>query len=205
MDYDRPSRSSRKRSSSGAVGATVVGATALLVALLILLVRPQSYGAPGTPAPGTRVISVPTMFAAPTATTAPPAPTATAALPPTRVSEAPTAEPTEVTAVLTGTANVAGLEVRTLESFPVQIQVVAKGMLPNPCTAIERAVQERDGPTFRVTLTTAQPLDKACIQQLVPFEHVISLDVAGLKAGTYTVQVNGGSTTFTLAVDNVAP
>lgn len=204
MDYDRPRRSSRKRSSSGAGVATVVGATALLVALLILLVRPQSYGAPGTPAPGTQVISVPTLPAAPTATTVPPAPTATA-LPPTPVVDAPTAEPTEVTEVLAGTANVDSLDVRMLESFPVQVQVVAKGMLPNPCTAVDPARPERDGNTFRVTLTTSQPLDKACIQQLVPFEHVISLDVAGLKAGTYTVEVNTVRTTFTLAADNVAP
>src|SRR5215204_5562120 len=127
MDYDRPRRGSRKRSSSGAVGATVVGATALLIALLILLARPQPYGVSGTPAPSTRFISVPTMPAAPTATVAPPAPTATAAPPPTAIVEAPTAEPTEVTEVLTGTANVTSLEVRQLESFPVQIQVVAKG------------------------------------------------------------------------------
>jgi hypothetical protein len=182
-----------------------VGATALLVALLILLARPQPLATPGTPAPGTRVISVPTLPAAPTATAEAPGPTATVALPPTPIIVAPTVEPTEVTEVLTGTANVASLEVRTLESFPVQLQVVAQGMLPNPCTAIDPPRPERDGATFRVTLTTSQPLDKACIQQLVPFEQTIPLDVAGLKAGTYTVIVNDASTTFTLDVDNVAP
>jgi len=40
---------------------------------------------------------------------------------------------------------------------------------------------------------------------LVPFEEVIPLDVAGLHAGTYIVDVNGMMESFTLDVDNTLP
>jgi inhibitor of cysteine peptidase len=42
-----------------------------------------------------------------------------------------------------------------------------------------------------------------CTQALVPFEESIDLDVRGLPAGTYTVDVHGETATFTLDVDNV--
>jgi inhibitor of cysteine peptidase len=41
-----------------------------------------------------------------------------------------------------------------------------------------------------------------CTQALVPFEETIPLDVEGLLAGEYTVNVNGVMATFTLDVDN---
>ena len=40
---------------------------------------------------------------------------------------------------------------------------------------------------------------------LVPYEETISLDVYGLLAGTYTVDVNSVRDTFTLDVDNKPP
>jgi len=38
---------------------------------------------------------------------------------------------------------------------------------------------------------------------LVPFEEIIPLEVYGLPAGTYTVNVNGVQGTFDLEVDNI--
>jgi inhibitor of cysteine peptidase len=102
----------------------------------------------------------------------------------------------------TGLAQVDSIDIVILESFPVQVHVLARGTLPDSCTAIDQISRERDGTTFRVTLTTARSAE-ACAQVLTPFEETIPLDVYGLDAGTYTVDVNGVTGTFTLDIDNV--
>jgi inhibitor of cysteine peptidase len=107
--------------------------------------------------------------------------------------------------VITGQARVEEIEILILESFPVQVNVVARGNLPDGCTTIDQTEEKREGNTFLVTITTVRPPDRACTEALVPFEEVISLDVAGLAAGTYTVDVNRVRDTFELAVDNKAP
>jgi inhibitor of cysteine peptidase len=107
------------------------------------------------------------------------------------------------TGVITGTAVVESVDVRILESFPVQVQVLAKGYLQDSCTKLDTTTQSLDSHTFIVTMTTSRPADLACTQVITPFEEPIPLDVAGLKAGTYTVIVNGVTGTFTLDVDNV--
>jgi len=38
---------------------------------------------------------------------------------------------------------------------------------------------------------------------LAPFEETIPLEVYGLPAGTYTVEVNGAQGTFDLEMDNI--
>ena len=102
-----------------------------------------------------------------------------------------------------GRALVDSIDVLILESFPVQIHVVAKGHLPDSCTTIDQIVEEQVGDTFRVTITTTRPAEESCAQVLTPFEEAIALDVYGLPAGTYTVDVNGVTGTFTLDIDNV--
>lgn len=102
-----------------------------------------------------------------------------------------------------GEARVESIDIQILESFPVQVNVIARGSLPDPCTAIDEAQTAREGNTFRITLTTRRPAGEVCVQVLAPFEETIPLDVAGLPAGDYLVDVNGVTGTFSLAVDNV--
>jgi hypothetical protein len=104
-----------------------------------------------------------------------------------------------------GSAIIDSISILTLESFPVQVRVIAKGNLPDGCTQIDEITQERQDSTFRVTISTSRPAAAACTQALVPFEESVNLDVRGLKAGTYTVSVNGVNDSFTLAVDNESP
>lgn len=104
-----------------------------------------------------------------------------------------------------GQAIVNGIDIMTLESFPVQVNVVARGELPDSCTAIDQVISQRGDTDFRVAVTTIRQPDQVCSQVVVPFEETISLDVAGLPAGTYQVSVNGVLDSFTLAVDNVLP
>ena len=107
--------------------------------------------------------------------------------------------------VILGEAVVEDIDILILESFPVQVNVVVRGNLPDGCTRIDRVIKERDGNTFTVTITTVRPADAVCTEALVPFEELISLDVYGLPAGVYIVDVNGVSDTFELTVDNVPP
>jgi len=100
-----------------------------------------------------------------------------------------------------GLASVDEIDILILESFPIQINVIARGNLPDPCTEIYEINQEREGNTFFVSIKTYRP-PGPCIQVLAPFEETIPLEVYGLPAGTYTVDVNGVQDTFDLEVDN---
>jgi len=98
-------------------------------------------------------------------------------------------------------AEVTEIDILILESFPVQVHVVASGYFPNLCTKIEEIIQNREGNNFFVTIKIKSSL-LPCIQVLAPFEETIALDVYGLPAGTYNVNVNGIEDTFTLEIDN---
>lgn len=94
------------------------------------------------------------------------------------------------------------IDIRILESFPVQVHLVATGYLSNPCTEIYEIAQERGDFHFSVTITTYQSL-VPCIQIIKPFEEIIPLEVFGLPAGIYTVEVNGVQGTFDLEINNI--
>jgi len=100
------------------------------------------------------------------------------------------------------TANVTENEILILESFPVQVHVVARGNLPNPCTGIDQIIQSRDENNFQITIKTKYN-QEICIPLINPFEETIALDVYGLPAGTYNVNVNGIQDSFTLEIDNI--
>ncbi|GAG16495.1 unnamed protein product, partial [marine sediment metagenome] len=53
-----------------------------------------------------------------------------------------------------GLASVDEIDILILESFPVQINVIAKGNLPDPCTEISEVLQEKEGNTFFITIKT---------------------------------------------------
>ena len=100
-------------------------------------------------------------------------------------------------------ANVNDIKILLLESFPVQIHAVARGEHPDSCTKVDKVVTRREGDTFFVTITTSRPADAMCAQVMTPFEEIVALDVVGLKAGVYTVDVNGVRDTFELQMDNI--
>jgi hypothetical protein len=100
-------------------------------------------------------------------------------------------------------ANVNDIKILLLESFPVQVHVVARGEHPDSCTKVDKVTTSREGDTFFVTITTSRPADAMCAQVMTPFEEVVALDVVGLKAGVYTVDVNGVRDTFELQTDNI--
>lgn len=101
-----------------------------------------------------------------------------------------------------GSAEIETLEVIVLPSFPIQVSVVAKGNLADACTTLGDVKQTRQGDIFKIEVTTLRPQDSVCTQTMSHFDKTISLDVEGLAAGTYRLEVNGVQETFTLTMDN---
>ena len=99
-------------------------------------------------------------------------------------------------------ARVERVDVMILESFPVQIHVKATGYLPDACYSLGEAQTELNGMTFTVVLPAEVTQDEGCAGREQPFSVGIPLDVLGLRAGVYTVLVNGVSETFELYTDN---
>ena len=97
------------------------------------------------------------------------------------------------------------IDVQILESFPVQVQAVVSGNLPDGCTEIvDTNVLQVDN-TFEIAFETERPEDALCTEALEPFQETVTLPVEGLPAGSYTVASGATSVDFTLDVDNVLP
>lgn len=95
------------------------------------------------------------------------------------------------------------IEIVTFEFFPVPVNVIAKGNLPNNCTTIDDITQEQDDNTLTVKIITAHQTDKVCAKEKKSFEEIIPLNVEGLLAGIYTVKVNSVTDSFELGIDNI--
>jgi inhibitor of cysteine peptidase len=133
-------------------------------------------------------------------------PTATPGLDRPVSSEDPTPEPgptPDMEKVIVGEATVEDVEVLILESFPVQVHARITGYLGDGCTEVGEIRQWREENTLYVTIGTVRPADAVCIMVLLPLETSVPLEVHGLPAGAYTVDVHGVTTTFKLDVDNV--
>lgn len=100
-------------------------------------------------------------------------------------------------------APVEKIDIQILESFPVKVQVVVNGQFSDGCGELDKINTVKDGNKFTISISSkyVDP-ETVCTHALVPFEEIIPLNVKGLKAGTYTVNVNGISKSFNLDADN---
>ncbi len=98
----------------------------------------------------------------------------------------------------TGEAIVEAVEVRILESDPVQVQAVVSGQLPDACAFVKTVDVTVEGDIFYISMTVARQPNMRCAPMLTPFEQVVPLDTAGLAAGNYTVQAGAAIATFVL-------
>jgi inhibitor of cysteine peptidase len=104
--------------------------------------------------------------------------------------------------VITRRAGINEVNIEMSLSPSVKVNAVVSGYLSDGCTTLESIDQARHEEGFEITITTRRPAGMNCPQVIMPFEEIISLDVSGLKAGVYTVTVNGRlSRTFMLPVD----
>lgn len=97
-----------------------------------------------------------------------------------------------------GNATVESIEIRILESFPVQVHAVVSGYLPDGCTTIASAEAVNEGMTFQIYITAQRPADAICTMAIVEFEEVIPLDTTDLPAGSYEVVAGDVSVSFEL-------
>lgn len=95
------------------------------------------------------------------------------------------------------------VEVQMTGDFPVEVSLLVEGTKSVPCVELEPAAVSREGHEFTVVLAeTKLGPDESCITVIDPFDTTIPLDVEGLEAGEYTVNVNGVEVSFTLDADN---
>lgn len=89
-------------------------------------------------------------------------------------------------------ARVEGFELLIMESYPVQVMLVVSGALPTPCHEFRYEVSEPDGENqIFVEIYSMVDPGEVCVEMEQPFAENISLPVAGLPDGIYTVFVNG--------------
>ena len=111
-------------------------------------------------------------------------------------------DPSQENKLAANEAPIEDIDIIMLESFPVPVNVVARGYLPDDCTMIDQFTEEQRGNTLTIKITTARKPDKVCRQTSQVFEEVIPLDAVGLSAGVYTVKVNNKIGVFELGMDN---
>ncbi len=102
-----------------------------------------------------------------------------------------------------GRAIVESVRVLTLESRPVEAFAYVTGYLPDGATRIRSADQHREGNLIVIEIITERPAETVGGTALVAFEKRIPLEIVGLRAGEYTIDVNGVRATLALARDNV--
>lgn len=118
---------------------------------------------------------------------------------PTDPTVPPPAAGTTVDAI-TGTAFVEAVDVARPAAGATEVQVTVRGNLNDACTHLEAIdVSDVEGNTYQVSIRTTRETDAICTQALVPFEETFTIDVSDREPGTYTVEVDGESATFTLA------
>ncbi len=118
--------------------------------------------------------------------------------PQTQPTPGPSGEETTISQAIIDT-----VEVLILESFPVQVNVDVRGIFPDSCTELEDIQVDRNGDRFNILITTRRPVGGGCEEEEIPFEETLALDVYGLPAGQYQIDVNGVTNEFSLALDNI--
>lgn len=87
---------------------------------------------------------------------------------------------------------------------PPQVTLVASGSIPDPCQQIDEIKSYRQDNSLNYIITAVKPHDAHCTDTENKFDQEIPVNLAGLKAGTYTATVNGFSKTFRLLTDQPA-
>ena len=120
-------------------------------------------------------------------------------VPPQIPTSIPTAE------IVQGLATVEGIEIKILESQPIQVDVVSRGYLSDSCTYIQATNQDREGQFISLSIITSRPSSIECAQQKQSFELHTDLDGTNLIPGKYTIAVNGVIGAFEIPLEQATP
>ena len=183
----------------------------LLVLLLTACERALGPSGPDTPVPTPTALAQAQETPLP-ATATPTQPVATATQP--AATATPTAgaveatvvvgDPTQVAELLAASVVVERLELDVMESMPVQVRAKISGHFSLSCTILEDVTVLRQENSFIVQFHPVKNVETPCVEASVPFSETITLDVAGLPAGSYTLVAGEQVQSFTLDADSVA-
>jgi inhibitor of cysteine peptidase len=89
------------------------------------------------------------------------------------------------------------VDVRIMESFPVQVTASVTGYLRDSCEALGATTQSRSGNTITVTIATERDntTERVCLHVISPVTQDVRL-AGAFTTGTYVVRVNGVEQTF---------
>lgn len=99
---------------------------------------------------------------------------------------------------------VVDVEIRLLDTVPVQVELVIRGTLPDQCTYRFYSVENRAGQTVRVSLAGIHPAERSCQQTAQNVEYVLLLGrdmpeaERGFSPGVYSLTVNNYQTSFSI-------
>lgn len=90
-------------------------------------------------------------------------------------------------------AFVEGININKISSE--EIILVANGQLPNSCSKVEKSDVEHTGDAIIVSIYTSQSESKNCVNTPVNFDQEIKIELSSYHEASYTIIVNGISTT----------
>lgn len=108
----------------------------------------------------------------------------------TRGSKSTATPAADQAVVITVDADVKEIQIHATDTYPLQASVTVSGELPDSCTQIGKADQTVGGKTIYLKVYMDRPITAVCSEGVVPYEKTFPLDVKGLSAGKYTVNVN---------------
>lgn len=83
---------------------------------------------------------------------------------------------------------------------PIPVHAVVFADLPGVCAKLGEVRLHRDENNFFVRLVAYVPAETECNPDTLPFRVKVPLNIIGLEEGTYTVNVNGTTTSFDVPV-----
>jgi len=96
------------------------------------------------------------------------------------------------------------VEIRYLETSPVQVELVIRGTLPDQCAYGFYSVENRGDATVKISLSGIHPADNSCVQTIQSIEYILLLgrdmpeSERGFAPGEYALTVNKYQTTFSI-------
>lgn len=122
------------------------------------------------------------------------------------IDEAPANEPASVSPDILPTTGYQSVEVVDVAvevgvGSPIPVFVDIGADLPDRCAQVGFVEVIQDGALFKVYVGTIPSQETDCLADTVPFRMKIPLNVVGLRAGSYAVEVNSVRADFTLDVE----
>ena len=96
------------------------------------------------------------------------------------------------------------VEIKYLETVPVQVELVIQGTLPDQCKYDFYSLENRRGTNVKISLSGIHPSDTNCLQTIQNTEYVLRLGrdmpelERGFAPGDYELIVNSYQTTFSI-------